>query len=114
MLRVQVRCGRRRADGKGGEEALFSCAVEDRNVAVTRRTTGMPHIPRCGKQSKEGEWEKNQISTKRCQREISCRCSVLHTKGVLFPPAAALWDTASASSLLCAFIDLFIYFNSVR
>lgn len=52
----------------GGEEALFSFTAEDRNVARTRRMTGMPHIPRCWKQSKVGKWEKNQISTKRCQQ----------------------------------------------
>lgn len=52
----------------GGEEVLFSFTAEDRNVARTRRTTGMPHIPQCWKQSKVGEWEKNQISTKRCQQ----------------------------------------------
>lgn len=52
----------------GGEEALFSFTAEDRNVARTRRTTGMPHIPQRWEQSKAGEWEKNQISTKRCQQ----------------------------------------------
>lgn len=39
-----------RADGQGGEETLFSFTVEDRNFAVTRRTTGMPHIPQCWEQ----------------------------------------------------------------
>lgn len=52
----------------GGEEAPFSFTAEDRNVARTRSTTGMPHIPQRWKQSTVGAGEKNQISTKRCQQ----------------------------------------------